>query len=141
MGAGLDRFPAIERNGHLSIAGHGINILIVFSCLGTLVYPFLEAGGILRFHCIFRSITGIPCPTCGYSSAIGSLLDGNLSLSFLHNPGWIFWVFFQVLLVFIGIKSLITGKQALIPNRFVIPLALLIILIWAGKFIIGSEYY
>ena len=141
VGAGLDRFPAIERNGHLSFAGYSINFLIAFSCLGTLYYPFLDAVGKLHFHCIFKAVTGLPCPTCGYSSAIACLLNGDLSNSFLHNPGWIFWILFQVILIFIGLKSLFTGSQSHIPRRLVIPIVMIIVLCWAAKFIIGSEYY
>ncbi|MFC2115838.1 DUF2752 domain-containing protein [Bacteroidota bacterium] len=114
---------------------------MIFSCLGTLAYPFLNAGGIFYFNCVFRSITGLPCPTCGYSSAMSSLYASNPMHSFLHNPGWIFWILFQLLLVFIGIKTLLRGKQVLISNRYAILLLVLIALIWAGKFIIGSEYY
>ncbi len=141
MGAGLDRFTALERDGHLSVAGYGINLLIAFTCLCTLAYPFLDAGGILQFHCLFKSITGLPCPTCGYSTAIGCLLTGNILHSFLHNPGWIFWVALQVLLVYVGIKSMLTGRQAVIPGGLIIPLAVLVLLTWGAKFIIGSEYY
>lgn len=141
VGAGLDRIFAIERNGKLSISGYFINFLIALSCLGTLVYPLLDAGGIVHFHCIFKTITGLPCPSCGYSTAIGCLLAGDLGHSFLHNPGWIFWLALQILLVYIGLRSILTGRQAIIPGRLIIPLVVLILLTWAGKFIIGSEYY
>lgn len=141
VGAGLDRIPAIERNGRLSITGYGINSLIALSCLGTLVYPILDAKGILGFHCLFRSITGLPCPTCGYSTAIGCLLEGDLVHSFLHNPGWIFWLALQILLVYIGIRSLLTGRQAVFPARLILPLVILVLLTWAAKFILGPLYY
>ena len=141
VGAGLDKILTIERNGKLSISGYLINFLIASSCLGTLVYPLLDAGGLVHFPCIFKSVTGLPCPSCGYSTAIGCLLAGDLGHSFLHNPGWIFWIALQVLLVYIGLKSILTGRQAVIPGRLIIPLVVLILLTWAGKFIIGSEYY
>ncbi|MFC2098240.1 DUF2752 domain-containing protein [Bacteroidota bacterium] len=137
----MDRFFAIERNGRLSTTGYLINLLIAFSCIGTLVYPIFDAGGIVRIDCIFKSITGLPCPTCGYSTAIGCLLSGNIAHSFLHNPAWIFWLGLQVVLVFIGIKSLITGKQALISLKLIIGLAVILMLTWVAKFIIGPEFY
>jgi hypothetical protein len=141
VAAGLDRFLVLERNGRLTTAGYGLNLLIALTCLGTLIYPLLDAGGILNVNCVFKSITGLPCPSCGYSTAIGCLLHGDLYHSFLHNPGWIFWLLLQLLLVFIGIKSILTGKQAAIPVRLVIVLAVLIAVTWAAKFVIGSEYY
>ena len=141
VGAGLDNLSTIERNGHLSPFGYLVNSLITISCLGTLTYPFLDAGGIINFNCLFRSITGLPCPSCGYSTAVGCLLYGEIGHSFLHNPGWILWIALQVLLIYIGIKSIITGRQAIIHARMIIPLSSLIILTWVAKFIIGPEFY
>ena len=125
------------------LKGHGLKGLRQsnFNIRCTLAYPLLDFGGILSFNCLFKNITGLPCPTCGYSSALGCLMEGNFGHSFLHNPGWIFWVALQVLLVYIGIRSILTGKQAVISAKLIIPLAVLILLTWASKFIIGPQYY
>ena len=139
--AGSASLFTIERNGRLSSSGYLVNFLIALSCIGTLVYPILDAGGILRLNCIFKSITGLPCPTCGYSTAIGCLLNGNIAHSFLHNPAWIFWIALQVGLVFIGIKSIVTGRQAVIPVKLIVALAIILVLTWIAKFIIGPEFY
>lgn len=141
VGAGLGNISAIERNGRLSTFGYLVNSLIALSCLGTLTYPFLDAGGIINFDCLFKSITGLPCPSCGYSTAIGCMLSGDVGHSFMHNPGWIFWVVLQLTLVYIGIVSVIKGRQSIIPGKLIIPLAGLIILTWIAKFVIGPEYY
>ena len=60
----MDRFLILERNGRLTTAGYGLNLLIALTCLGTLIYPLLDAGGILNVNCVFKSITGLPCPSC-----------------------------------------------------------------------------
>jgi hypothetical protein len=36
--------------------------------------------------CVFRAITGIPCPTCGTTRAATAFLDGNLPAAFAANP-------------------------------------------------------
>ncbi|MCW8985159.1 MAG: DUF2752 domain-containing protein [Thermoanaerobaculales bacterium] len=36
--------------------------------------------------CIFRSLTGVPCPTCGSTRAATAFLDGNLIAAFTANP-------------------------------------------------------
>jgi hypothetical protein len=36
--------------------------------------------------CIFRSLTGIPCPTCGTTRAAAAFLHGDLLTAFATNP-------------------------------------------------------
>ncbi len=141
VGAGLAKPPAIERNGQLTFTGYLVNVLILITCIGTLIYPQLSRYGAIHFDCIFKQITGLPCPSCGYSAAIESVFQHHLSQSFLHNPGWLIWIAFQLLLIFIGIKSLVNGRQTIIGRRLLPVLIILILLIWTAKFIIGPEYY
>ncbi len=46
---------------------------------------WLAIAPLLR-PCIFRSLTGFPCPTCGTTRAATSFLDGNLITAFASNP-------------------------------------------------------
>jgi len=46
---------------------------------------WLAAAPILR-PCIFRSITGIPCPTCGTTRAATAFLNGEILAAFAANP-------------------------------------------------------
>ena len=141
MGAGLARQLAIEQNGRLTFSGYLINALIVVSCLGTLAYPLLSQQGTVQFDCIFKSVTGLPCPSCGYSTAIICVWQKDLYHAFLNNPGWPIWIGFQLILVFIGLKSLIMGRQAVLGTGLLYLLIILIVMIWAGKFLIGPDYY
>ena len=36
--------------------------------------------------CIFRSLTGIPCPTCGTTRAATAFLHGDVMTAFINNP-------------------------------------------------------
>lgn len=40
--------------------------------------------------CIFRRITGIPCPSCGMTRSYLALFSGNLKSAFLMHP--LFWL-------------------------------------------------
>ncbi|HOK05383.1 MAG TPA: DUF2752 domain-containing protein [Victivallales bacterium] len=44
--------------------------------------------GIARFlpDCMFKKITGLPCPTCGMSRAFCCLSRGNFLSAFYYNP-------------------------------------------------------
>src|SRR5262245_55658791 len=36
--------------------------------------------------CVFKAVTGWPCPTCGSTRAVGRLLEGDLPGAFAMNP-------------------------------------------------------
>ena len=46
---------------------------------------WLAIAPLLR-PCVFRSLTGFPCPTCGTTRAATAILDGNLIAAFSANP-------------------------------------------------------
>jgi hypothetical protein len=68
-------------------------------------------------------------------------LQKDLYHAFLNNPGWLIWISFQLIMIFIGLKSLIMGKQSVLGTGLLYVLIILIIMIWAGKFLIGPDYY
>jgi hypothetical protein len=37
-------------------------------------------------NCVFRSITAVPCPSCGTTRAATAFLDGDLASAFAANP-------------------------------------------------------
>lgn len=44
--------------------------------------------------CPIKGITGIPCPGCGMTRALGLLLTGHFALSFQMHPMLIFWILY-----------------------------------------------
>ena len=46
---------------------------------------WLAAAPQLR-SCVFRSLTGIPCPTCGTTRAATAFLQGDVMTAFIINP-------------------------------------------------------
>jgi hypothetical protein len=46
---------------------------------------WLAAAPHLR-SCVFRSLTGIPCPSCGTTRAATAFLQGDLMTAFINNP-------------------------------------------------------
>ena len=63
-----------------------ILIVFVWSVLG-LTLVWLSA----HFHrpvqlCLIKHVTGVPCPTCGFTRGALSLLGGHLVQSWLYNP-------------------------------------------------------
>ena len=48
--------------------------------------PLWLAFAPLLRPCVFRSLTGVPCPTCGTTRAAAAFLDGNVIAAFTANP-------------------------------------------------------
>ena len=46
---------------------------------------WLAAAPYLR-SCVFRSLTGIPCPSCGTTRAATAFLQGDVMAAFINNP-------------------------------------------------------
>lgn len=53
--------------------------LVALKPLWPLVGPFMRP-------CLFHSITGVPCPTCGATRSVLALLDGDLLGAAAFNP-------------------------------------------------------
>ena len=141
MGAGWDRVFTLERNGILTYSGYLVNAILLLTCLFALTYPAFNLLELLSLNCPFKSITGLPCPGCGYTRSIESLVTGNIFASFMHNPGWIILIFFLGTMIHTGIRSLITGRQSTLSNRWLLMFIVLLGSTWIGKFMLGSAYY
>ena len=60
----------------------------------------LPANGFSSSTCIFHNLTGIPCPLCGLTRSMSSLLDFNFSQSFSYHPlGAIILIFLVICVI------------------------------------------
>lgn len=51
-----------------------------------LVYFVLLGFVNIKTRCIFKMVTGIPCPSCGMTRSYISLLHGNIYKAFFYHP-------------------------------------------------------
>lgn len=58
-------------------------ILVIFLALHLGLHLFARP---VAGFCLFRTLTGINCPTCGSSRAFLTLLQGRIGQAFLYNP-------------------------------------------------------
>ena len=132
---------SIERNNRLAFWGYVLYASVIVTCTFTLFYPVIERFFGHNINCIFRTLTHLPCPTCGYSRAINRVLEGNLWISLLYNPIWIVLVIYQIFLIIISIRSIILSKALFIQDKWIFVFIGLLVINWILKFIIGTEYY
>lgn len=69
--------------------------------------------GAIPVFCPFEALTGIPCPGCGMTRAILSLIAGNFGEAALYNP----FCFFLLFMVMASIAPARLQKQ--VPARIV----------------------
>lgn len=61
-------------------------LIMIWLALGsTAVWLGTHLGLPLRL-CLFKRLTGVACPTCGFSRSALSLLHGQLTQAWLYNP-------------------------------------------------------
>jgi hypothetical protein len=91
--------------------------------------------------CVLLNITGIPCPFCGMSRSLDSLLIGNFAGVFYFNPSSvIFFTFITVVCLIIFILS-IFNKKIVFDNsrRISLIIIALILLIWVSNILFGHH--
>ncbi|MFM7462917.1 MAG: DUF2752 domain-containing protein [Actinomycetota bacterium] len=87
--------------------------------------------------CIFRNLTGLPCPFCGSTRSVGQILQGDLSEALAFNPIG-FLVVALIVIMTVTPATMERGSQTLsrlwerLSNRTqVISVIMAISLLWA----------
>ncbi|MDP3399090.1 MAG: DUF2752 domain-containing protein [Bacteroidales bacterium] len=98
--------------------------------------------------CLFKTVTGIPCPSCGSTRSVLSIVDGDFGQALIHNPiGFILALMLVILPPWL-IFDLITGKRSMhnFYNRaefylkkkaIIVPLIMIILIIWIRNILIS----
>lgn len=87
-------------------AAGGIDYELLWSLVGlaagALVIATWATVGLPRVPCVFRSLTGLPCLTCGATRAMAALLAGDPATAFrLHPPTVATAVFYPVFALYV----------------------------------------
>jgi hypothetical protein len=118
---------------YLLVAGAGVFFVYILYLFNRL--PHLP--------CVFRSVTGCPCPTCGSSRMVSSLINLDILSAFSWNPllflgGVVFiaWGGYGVYMLFSGrkIQVILTKKEGLFLR---LGLIILFILNWIYLVAVG----
>jgi hypothetical protein len=73
-------------------------ILLGICSLSMLNYFYLD----LKLPCIFKSVTGLPCPGCGLTRASAAVLQRKWELAFYYNP-LVFPLAFALCIIGVGL--------------------------------------
>jgi len=68
-----------------------------------------------RTFCIFRNLTGYPCPGCGMSRAVMCLWHGNITRALWYNPLSVFLIAATVISMGWMIRDMVLRRETFIP--------------------------
>jgi len=112
-----------------------IYLMVVGAC-GMFLYALYFFNRLPQIPCVFKAVTGHPCPTCGSTRAVLNLLKLNIPVAFQCNPlvflggiAFIAWILYGFYMFFSGKKIHVTlSKNESLFLR--LGLAILFILNW-----------
>ena len=84
--AGRVTIPPVEEGIYGGL--HGIPpdvVMAVLALVGSWAYPPLARRKLVLHRCVFRELTGIPCPTCGLTRSLALAVRGKLAPSFRQH--------------------------------------------------------
>ncbi len=119
---------------------------MVLACIAGYIWLYLDysklaEGKLLLEACMFKKITTIPCPSCGTTRAVFSLIKGHFVESFYFNPfGYLvsavmllapFWIIGDYLLKRNTLYNFYNGIELKFKYlKFSVPFAILVIANW-----------
>jgi len=71
-------------------------VMVWLAIAGAAVYLSLHLDQVVSL-CLFKRLTHVPCPTCGFTRGVLCMLSGQIGLAWLYNP-----LLFSVLALFIA---------------------------------------
>ncbi|HXT20136.1 MAG TPA: DUF2752 domain-containing protein [Thermoanaerobaculia bacterium] len=117
--------------------GAGVAAVGLFFAAGWVGLP----SGAAFTVCAFRRLTGIPCPGCGLTRAMGALARGELLLA-LHFHPFAPLVLAEAGALWAGIGASVLGRPLALPPRFlervVIWQTAAFVALWLGRLATGT---
>ncbi|MBL4716421.1 MAG: DUF2752 domain-containing protein [Bacteroidia bacterium] len=126
---------------------NGLYFLILGLSLAGYVWIILNGNSTIQQNisgtnvCIFKNITGIPCPSCGTTRSVLAILKGNVIDSIGHNPLGLVMVLLLAILPIWIIIDFVFGKNSfqvfyryvefsLKRKYIVIPSIVIVLVVW-----------
>lgn len=140
----------------MSIAGRAMAAAVALGCLSVLciaawLHPNRAGFGTHRqlglAECAFKAHTGLPCPSCGYTTAFAYFAHANPIASFVTQPMGMVLALTTAVTVWVGFYIAITGRPVhrllrLIPSRYyMMPILLFALLAWGWKILLTLTHH
>jgi hypothetical protein len=121
-------------------------VVMSTACIAGYIWLFINyhqsvSGSIEPGVCLFKRITGIPCPSCGSTRSVLSILNGDFVAALFWNPfGLIImsililaplWILYDIVLHKDSLLKIYISSEIFLRRKWIaIPMILLVILNW-----------
>ena len=128
------------------MARNKLYVVMSTACIAGYIWLFLNykrsvSDSIEPGFCLFKRITGIPCPSCGSTRSVLSILNGDLDAALFWNPfGLIImsililaplWILYDIVFHKDSLLQIYNRSEIFLRRKWIaIPLILLVILNW-----------
>ncbi len=125
----------------LSALEVGFWLFLLLLVAGGYLYVALEEIRIawLPSYCLLHEATGLLCPACGGTRALGELLQGNFALAFRYNPFFILLLPF-FLYFFAAVSLLVWHPYRSLSQLYLRPLWIWLLLFLLLLFVITRNF-
>lgn len=114
---------------------------IIGSFLLMIFYPLFTSSSTIELECLFKKMTGYPCPTCGMTRSFKQLIAGHFLESIRYNlftfPIYIFYGY----LAFRAVVALLKRQAFTISSWMAWLFFATLVAAWMWKFYVGESYY
>jgi hypothetical protein len=137
-----------EPEAVITLLGRVVAALVAAGCLGVLLIASWlrpDARGLGTHQqlglaaCAFQERTGLPCPSCGFTTAFSLFAHGRMLASFIAQPMGSLLAWATAVTVWAGFYIAISGRPVhrllrLVPSRYyLLPLLTFALLAWGWK--------
>ena len=103
--------------------------------------PALLPSSVKSFSCLFKALLALPCPFCGMTRSLTSLLHGELWQAALYHPFAIPVVALFTCSVGVSVEKFRSGKELALSNGMLLVWFVPGVASWAAKVILPKSYW
>ncbi len=146
--AAQDQAIACARCAHFTRGDWVVHLGIVVSFAAALVYPLVTGlfpssriSSAVSHGCILKTVTGIPCPACGFTRSCHALLRGNAVDCFRYNPFSLVYIAGLGIIGVFSLRAIRRREPLLLPPRLSAVVLLVLATAWLLKLLGPREFW
>ena len=104
-------------------------------------HPSFLDGVQMSLPCIFKKLTGLPCPFCGVTRSLASFIRGDFEQAFLYNPFSLLFFSLYTYHLWVYISKTKESCQPIVSAKMYKVWLSLATLSWITKFVFPQNFW